>query len=1206
MAEPMGTISARSWQSFMIGDHLLAKFVAAIKQGDEIARKSGEIQSLEVFYEGLRQHIVIGRIMVVPPAVADNLEDFPLALLYGAVVREFGGEEVADLMTHKIGVSDFDEYSTADYQEIKDRLFKNQVTGKYDCIVMFLPAWTNPREYVMFKMVKDEAELSNLVRHLIFSCYFDPRLSSAFKTLTTDVDTEKVDVCDVTPKLQYPFLSESPFKFYPDLQKGDEATKTATARKPYATLNTKTAAVIVAEQLESGEQQVLAELSTEFEAKGENKTPGDFADSKSEGIKPMEDVGKTSIKEPEGIRNRPDYGEKGSYTSEANDAAKAASVKKIAKCPCGKSTLCPGCGKSVKTASCACGKNYCNCKKAKEEEVKVADTADNPANEKDGAGAILPKTDHKNKITAGGGGGSNGGAWESGTGGMLKTPGVTNDAEACARLKTMEASKKAKIASSLDGYCDGCDQLTASCICKKTAATRSQETSLKARKLKTAKEARLAKLRGVEKTADVPLEFESIWNEITEDFGPAPIVDVADTVNNSSESQSTESTSDWNTDYFADEEEEHHAEEEHHSEEVAARNQGDHEEEREDHEAEVEDHEEEETEHREDEESKHNKEAAKSIKAVTNPPTDESTSKRLEGDTSITDGKNLVEDHTGITLPPTTEPIKLAAEEKVAYPDPSSSRLPAGHEWEEDKGSPDGMTVFTCPCGAIYGVQEGEAPYFSEGTEQHTPEFNRRLREERRESQRFHASQEKKAFIPDPTTCQGCSSPLEQTRSGKPYCPLCNACPDCGCPDVEGDQHFDGCPSAKDTWGDPGYPEMEFPSLAPQEEKAASVLAGFLSDNPSPSDYTRHQLGDRCGECDGEGLKGGCPACGHHPKMNGPVGQPTGVVKSLRGSSFVVAEAEEDEPKIAAFTPIPTEKDPWGCKFCGKPTNGSAYCEKCSKKAEEEVKVAEAENAGLKEVLIKESSEDEPKIAAFTFFYPGQALQEFYPEIQGEIVDSEPNPAPNQANNPMINDFDVSDAGKYVSTAPSAMGVGIQGQPQVLDGPSLRNNEDDIRGIDFIDEFHGQLEEGIPSALLASCRLKKTANKTDDKNQFSEFMKLLVGEIAATFIAAFKVTSRPLMNMVPGKGKMSLEYVEQQSSGVSNNGSRIKALLAELTDSDLQEVINDSWAQAAVWHDDPKQGYVYEVFVRAESLDKDLLEFRYSFVTGTKEAIAVA
>src|SRR5271165_2218468 len=106
-----GTEALKSWQSFQINDELLSKVVEAVQGGEKKARTSGDVQSFEVFYHGFRQHIAIGRIYVIPAKVADKLEGFPTALLYGCLVRQFGGEEMSQLLENKIGENEFDEYS---------------------------------------------------------------------------------------------------------------------------------------------------------------------------------------------------------------------------------------------------------------------------------------------------------------------------------------------------------------------------------------------------------------------------------------------------------------------------------------------------------------------------------------------------------------------------------------------------------------------------------------------------------------------------------------------------------------------------------------------------------------------------------------------------------------------------------------------------------------------------------------------------------------------------------------------------------------------------------------------------------------------------------------------------------------------------------------------------------------------------------------
>ena len=184
-----GTVSGKSFTMFSLNQGLLGRCVEAVKEGDALARKSGQIQSFEVFRNGYRMNLVIGRIMVIPPSVCDSREDFPVSLLYGALVREIRPEDLSDLMTAKIGDTEFDEYDTADMQEIKEKLFQIPGSKKYTSLVLFLPSWSSPREYVMFKYTKDEQALENAVRHLVFAAYYDPRLSSAFNLIMQDTDT---------------------------------------------------------------------------------------------------------------------------------------------------------------------------------------------------------------------------------------------------------------------------------------------------------------------------------------------------------------------------------------------------------------------------------------------------------------------------------------------------------------------------------------------------------------------------------------------------------------------------------------------------------------------------------------------------------------------------------------------------------------------------------------------------------------------------------------------------------------------------------------------------------------------------------------------------------------------------------------------------------------------------------------------------------
>jgi hypothetical protein len=291
---------------------------------------------------------------------------------------------------------------------------------------------------------------------------------------------------------------------------------------------------------------------------------------------------------------------------------------------------------------------------------------------------------------------------------------------------------------------------------------------------------------------------------------------------------------------------------------------------------------------------------------------------------------------------------------------------------------------------------------------------------------------------------------------------------------------------------------------------------------------------------------------------------------------------------------------------------------------------------GMAKIVEVEKDAAAEKEAGFNFFFPGQVLEEFYPELQHEIVDY-----PNSSNQPMSgagNPEIVGDGGHelegmldealgnhgvvemiqlpadvgeleevhvsadYSSTSPAGgMGIGRDGKPEVLEGAPLRK-ENDIRGQMFTDEFYGQYE-GIPGAAMNVA--SKTAAEGDEAKQFGLFLKKVCGEIAATLVAAFKVTARPLLDKVPGIGEMQLDTIEQGSNsmplGNVTQGGRVKYLMDKLNDGDIKAAINDAWAQAAVWNDSGDGGFVYEVFVRPETIDTESLKMKYKFVCGTRE-----
>jgi hypothetical protein len=255
------SVAGKGFQIFTVSEELLAKVTEAVQAGEKEARSSGNIQSFEVFCHGFRQNISLGRIMVVPPAVCNSRETFPTALLNGALVRIFGtgGEERADLIDKKIGESEFDEYSQADFDTLKQSLFVDEKTGKEACLIVFAPNWMNSREYISFHFTKDGEKLKNNLRHQVFSAYYNPAVSSAFNALMTNVNTTKVDVTDITPKLSHPFLTENPLKEYPRLD------KQAGYRKETILLNRKTADAVTKQTLDPQELDVFDALDTALE-----------------------------------------------------------------------------------------------------------------------------------------------------------------------------------------------------------------------------------------------------------------------------------------------------------------------------------------------------------------------------------------------------------------------------------------------------------------------------------------------------------------------------------------------------------------------------------------------------------------------------------------------------------------------------------------------------------------------------------------------------------------------------------------------------------------------------------------------------------------------------------------------------------------------------------------------------------------------------
>jgi hypothetical protein len=139
-----------------------------------------------------------------------------------------------------------------------------------------------------------------------------------------------------------------------------------------------------------------------------------------------------------------------------------------------------------------------------------------------------------------------------------------------------------------------------------------------------------------------------------------------------------------------------------------------------------------------------------------------------------------------------------------------------------------------------------------------------------------------------------------------------------------------------------------------------------------------------------------------------------------------------------------------------------------------------------------------------------------------------------------------------------------------------------------------------PSTLTPD---KKAALDAQEKESLLAILQGICGEIAATFVSAFKVTNRPLVTGVPGEGVVVLHGPGETSMPLSTQydqglGARVKTLVRSMNDSDIQEILNESWSQASVW----SKGFCYEVLVRAEAFDDETLEVHYKFITQMRES----
>lgn len=219
----------KSFTTLGLADGILDGVLSCLIDAEKKAKSSREIQTLEVDRRGLRQDLYVGRLMVIPHQVMDDTSKIPDPLLKGAVLRLFDGEEAMALEAHRLSTNEFDDLSPKDVTEYKDKVFRDD-ENKLGCVVVFQPAWGNFRDYHAFRWTKDQNKLKTMLRHLVFSAYYNPSLSALFDTLSEEAI--KLDAENIThDHLGYAFQFQSEEKSFPVLDKGDNDEPLVKAKK---------------------------------------------------------------------------------------------------------------------------------------------------------------------------------------------------------------------------------------------------------------------------------------------------------------------------------------------------------------------------------------------------------------------------------------------------------------------------------------------------------------------------------------------------------------------------------------------------------------------------------------------------------------------------------------------------------------------------------------------------------------------------------------------------------------------------------------------------------------------------------------------------------------------------------------------------------------------------------------------------------------
>lgn len=272
----------------------------------------------------------------------------------------------------------------------------------------------------------------------------------------------------------------------------------------------------------------------------------------------------------------------------------------------------------------------------------------------------------------------------------------------------------------------------------------------------------------------------------------------------------------------------------------------------------------------------------------------------------------------------------------------------------------------------------------------------------------------------------------------------------------------------------------------------------------------------------------------------------------------------------------------------------------------------ESENTKDTEELNKEKPKDlihSTKKEAFTLLVPGQVLEGFYPELAeeltykpvGEELWHSQTPEELQGEELLDSQGEAGDSANSGRKSPIDNGTEYQGVP-------LRK-ELNLRGPAFSDTFYAPHDDVNLQGLRLSS-LKKKASKEENKAKLAAFLKLVVGDIAASFIMGFRATQKPVLTDIPTQWNVDLTATERMyllptggfmAMDQESAGLALGYLVKELNDSDISEILNDTYAQAAVWNGS-EDGYVYEVFVRAEKLNIDSRVLTVTYINKKNES----